>query len=116
MIARGDLAVELGFSRLSEMQEEILWICEAAHVPVVWATQVLDGLVSDGIPTRAEATDAAMAQRAECVMLNKGPHVVAAVEFLADVLGRMARHQSKKTARLPVLRSWLPGPENPSEA
>jgi len=36
MIARGDLAVECGYERLAEVQEEILWICEAAHVPVVW--------------------------------------------------------------------------------
>jgi len=35
MIARGDLAVEIGFARLAEMQEEILWLCEAAHVPVI---------------------------------------------------------------------------------
>ena len=33
MIARGDLAVECGYQRLAEVQEEILWICEAAHVP-----------------------------------------------------------------------------------
>ncbi len=106
MIARGDLAVELGFLRLPEMQEEIMWLCEAAHVPVVWATQVLDGLVKDGIPTRAEATDAAMGQRAECVMLNKGPHLVAAARFLSDVLGRMARHQYKKTPLLGRLAAW----------
>jgi len=42
MIARGDLAVECGFERLAEVQEEILWICEATHVPVIWATQVLE--------------------------------------------------------------------------
>ena len=42
MIARGDLAVELGFIRLAEMQEELMWLCEAAHVPVIWATQVLE--------------------------------------------------------------------------
>ena len=73
MIARGDLAVELGFARLTEMQEEILWLCEAAHTPVVWATQVLDNYVRDGVASRAEMTDAASAQGAECVMLNKGP-------------------------------------------
>lgn len=106
MIARGDLAVELGFGRLSEMQEEILWLCEAAHVPVVWATQVLEGLVRDGIPSRAEATDAAMSQRAECVMLNKGPFLVEAITFLRDVLRRMDRHQRKKSARLGPLQSW----------
>ena len=42
MIARGDLAVAFGFERLAEMQEEILWLCELAHVPVIWATQVLE--------------------------------------------------------------------------
>lgn len=35
MIARGDLAVEIGYERLAEIQEEILWLCEAAHIPVV---------------------------------------------------------------------------------
>jgi len=106
MIARGDLAVDLGFARLSEIQEELLWLCDAAHVPVVWATQVLDSLVSDGSPSRAEATDAAMSQRAECVMLNKGPFLVEGVGFLADVLGRMDRHQTKKFARFAPLHSW----------
>ncbi len=106
MIARGDLAVELGFGRMSEMQEEILWLCDAGHVPVIWATQVLDNFVSEGGPTRAEATDAAMSQRAECVMLNKGPYLVEAVVFLKDVLKRMERHQSKETALLGPLHSW----------
>ena len=88
MIARGDLAVELGHLRLAEVQEEILWLCEAARVPVIWATQVLDDLVKDGLPSRAEITDAAMAQRAECVMLNKGPHMTEAMRFLSDSRGR----------------------------
>jgi pyruvate kinase len=106
MIARGDLAVDLGFGRMAEIQEEILWLCEAASLPVIWATQVLDDLVRDGLPSRAEATDAAMAQRAECVMLNKGPHLAEAIRFLADVAGRMDRHQSKKSARFGPLHSW----------
>ena len=110
MIARGDLAIEIGLERLSEIQEEILWLCEAAHVPVVWATQVLEGLVKEGMATRAETTDAAMAQRAECVMLNKGPHLVEAVAFLDRILRRMDRHQNKKSARLGPLKSWQ-GPQ-----
>ena len=101
MIARGDLAVELGFARLSEMQEEILWLCEAAHTPVVWATQVLDNYVRDGVASRAEMTDAAMAQGAECVMLNKGPYLAEGVGFLRDVLTRMDRHHAKKFDRFP---------------
>jgi pyruvate kinase len=53
MIARGDLAVEIGFERLAEMQEELLWLCEAAHIPVIWATQVLESLVRRGCPPAA---------------------------------------------------------------
>jgi pyruvate kinase len=100
MIARGDLAVECGFERLAEVQEEMLWICEAAHVPVVWATQVLENLAKQGLPSRAEITDAAMGERAECVMLNKGPHVTAAVTLLDGILRRMQAHQDKKRAML----------------
>ena len=100
MVARGDLGVEVGFARLAEIQEEILQICEAAHVPVIWATQVLESLAKLGVPSRAEVTDAAMAVRAECVMLNKGPYIETAVKFLSDVLQRMQGHQSKRSARL----------------
>jgi pyruvate kinase len=107
MIARGDLAVELGFARLSEMQEEILWLCEAAHAPVIWATQVLDQLVHEGVASRPEATDAAMAQQADCVMLNKGDFLTEGVRFLRNVLDRMERHHAKKFSRLSKLRAWL---------
>jgi pyruvate kinase len=100
MVARGDLGVEVGFERLSEVQEEILWMCEAAHVPVIWATQVLDSLAKGGMPSRAEVTDAAMAGRAECVMLNKGPYILQTLDFLHDVLSRMAMHQDKKSSLL----------------
>lgn len=106
MIARGDLAVELGFTRLAEMQEEILWLCEAARVPAIWATEVLDGLVSKGVPSRGEMTDAAMAGRAECVMLNKGPNVLEGVAMLDQLLRRMAEHQVKKTPTLRALHAW----------
>lgn len=106
MIARGDLAVELGFVRIAEIQEELLWLCEAAHVPVIWATQVLDAFVKNGIPTRAEMTDAAMANRAECVMLNKGPFLADGVSVLGRVLSRMETHQFKKTPQLRALQSW----------
>ena len=96
MIARGDLAVEIGFERLSEIQEEILWICEAAHVPVIWATQVLESLNKSGIATRSEVTDAARAAHAECVMLNKGKHLLAVLATLRDILHRSGGHHLKK--------------------
>jgi pyruvate kinase len=104
MVARGDLGVEVGFERLSEVQEEILWLCEAAHVPVIWATQVLESLAKGGMPSRAEVSDAAMGSRAECVMLNKGPYILETLRFLTNVLERMQEHQYKKTARLRKLR------------
>jgi pyruvate kinase len=96
MIARGDLAVELSFERLAEMQEQILWFGEACHLPVIWATQVLDSVAHTGLATRAEVTDAAMSVRAERVMLNKGPHIGAAVRMLADIIRKMEAHQFKK--------------------
>jgi pyruvate kinase len=100
MIARGDLAVEAGFERMAEVQEEILWICEAAHTPVIWATQVLESLAKTGMPSRAEVTDAATSERAECVMLNKGPFICDAVRTLDNILRRMQAHQTKKRAML----------------
>lgn len=106
MIARGDLAVELGFERMAEVQEEILWICEAAHVPVIWATQVLDTLARTGLPSRAEVTDAAMGRRAEAVMLNKGPFIVDAIDTLASILERMGGHVSKKRSLMRPLASF----------
>jgi len=106
MIARGDLAIECGFERMAEVQEEILWICEAAHVPAIWATQVLESVAKTGVPSRAEITDAAMGVRAECVMLNKGPFILDAVRILNGVLSRMQAHQSKKRTLLRKLNSW----------
>lgn len=106
MIARGDLAVEIGFARLAEIQEEILWIGEAAQVPVIWATQVLEHLIKKGYPSRGEMTDAAMSARAECVMLNKGPHLFAAITELNTLLSRMEENQYKKTPMLRKLMSW----------
>ncbi len=105
MIARGDLAIEMGFEQLWGVQEEILRLCEAAHVPVIWTTQVLETPAKKGHPTRAEISDAAKGVRVECVMLNKGPHLVEAVRFLDAILGGMQQHLVKKpslTRSLPV--------------
>jgi pyruvate kinase len=103
MIARGDLAVEIGFERMSEIQDEILWICEAAHAPVIWATQVLESLQKKGLATRAEITDAAKAATAECVMINKGSHTVEVVKALRDIIQRTDGHRHKKRFTLRAL-------------
>jgi len=100
MIARGDLAVEIGFERIAEVQEELLWLAEAAHVPDIWATQVLENLTKKGLATRSEITDAAMATRAACVMLNKGPNIVDAVRTLQNITNRMEQHINRKQGSL----------------
>ena len=105
MIARGDLAVECGFDLLAEAQEEILLLCEASHVPVIWATQVLENLNKEGLPSRAEISDAAMSVRAECVMLNKGPHITETLKMLHGILKRAEGRQSKKKTFLQKLNS-----------
>ena len=96
LIARGDLAIEIGFENLSLIQEDILCLCEAAHVPVILATQILETLAKSGLPTRAEITDAARGQRAECVMLNKGKYITEAVKILSTLLKTEQRHNIKK--------------------
>ncbi len=98
MIARGDLAVECGYERLAEVQEEILWCAEAAHMPVIWATQVLESLAKTGLPSRAEISDAGLGVRAECVMLNKGPYITEAIHTLNDILKRMGTLSKGLTA------------------
>lgn len=103
MIARGDLAVEAGYLRLAELQEEILWICEAADIPVVWATQVLESMLKTGIPTRAEITDVSAGSSAECVMLNKGNYILDGMHILDNILEKMQEHQYKKMSKLRAL-------------
>ena len=104
MIARGDLAAECGYQRLADVQKEILWMCEAAHVPVIWATQVLESLAKEGVASRSEITDAAAGVRAECVMLNNGPYIVKTVRALDDILRRMEGHHQKGRSTLRKLR------------
>jgi pyruvate kinase len=89
MIARGDLAIEVGFRNMAALQEKLLDICDAAHMPVIWATQVLESQMKSNLPSRAEVTDAAMAGRAECVMLNKGAFAVDTIDVLKHILREM---------------------------
>jgi pyruvate kinase len=111
MIARGDLAVEVGWTHLAQVQEEILRVCEAAHVPVIWATQVLERLAKKGLPTRSEISDVAMAERAECVMLNKGPYISDTIRTLDTILKSMQAYQRKNALLLPALNLEDPDPE-----
>lgn len=101
MIARGDLAVECGWEALSGIQEEILRICAAAHVPCIWATQVLETMAQHGTPTRPEITDAAMGSRAEALMLNKGANITEAVRSLRRIIERSGITRSDNSTDQP---------------
>ena len=105
MLARGDLGVEIGFEHLPEAQDEILSLCEAAHVPVIWATQVLESMTEHGFPTRGEVTDAADAARADAIMLGIGPFMVDTVAFVEDLL---ARTQIRRARSRALLGKWQP--------
>jgi pyruvate kinase len=92
LIARGDLAVEVGFENLAFIQEDIFCLCEAAHIPVILATQILESLTESGLRSRPEIADALiMGQRAECVMLSNGPNILEAVRTLARLLSNRER-------------------------
>jgi pyruvate kinase len=103
MIARGDLAIECGWDNIGRLQTEIMSLCQAAHIPDIWATQVLENLAKKGLPSRAEITDAVMAQRAECVMLNKGDYILDAINLLDTILKDMEPYQEKNAPMTPAL-------------
>ncbi len=104
MIARGDLAIEAGWQNIGRVQQEILALCNAAHLTDVWATQVLEKMAKKGIPSRAEITDAVMSQRADCVMLNKGPYILQAIRLLDVILREMDPYRDKNVPMLPPLK------------
>lgn len=103
MIARGDLAVESGWKNIGRVQQEILSICQAAHVTDIWATQVLDNLAKKGIPSRAEMTDVVKAQQADCIMLNKGPHIFDSIHLLHNILVDLEPYREKNVSFSPPL-------------
>lgn len=113
MIARGDLAIETGWNNIGWVQKEILAICNAAHVPVVWATQVLESLAKKGLPSRSEITDATMSLKSECVMLNKGTYINDAIALLNGMLGGMEKFDEKDEIMLPKMEKLLPDIQTP---
>jgi pyruvate kinase len=91
MVARGDLGVEMDLARVPLVQTEITQLCRQAGKPVIIATQVLQSMIENASPTRAEATDIsnAVMECADALMLSGetavGRHPVQAVKALAHI-------------------------------
>lgn len=96
MVARGDLAIEIGFEQLPVVQKEILTLCRAAHVPVILATQVLESLAKKGTPSRSELADLSFGSEFDGIMLNKGPFMEETIEFLTDSLSLLSQVKDGK--------------------
>ncbi len=96
MVARGDLAIEVGWKKLGTVIKEVLYICNAAHVPMVWATQVLEGLSKTGTPTRSEIIDAVISSNSGCIMLNKGPYILDAISLLNELIKQFEAHRQNE--------------------
>lgn len=92
MVARGDLGVEVDIVRVPALQKRIIKACNAHRIPVITATQMLESMQQNELPTRAEATDVANAvlDGSDAVMLSGetavGRHPVRVVTMMSRII------------------------------
>lgn len=101
MVARGDLAVEVGQTRLPGIQKKIITMCNDMNKPVITATQMLDSMVENPRPTRAEITDVANAvlDGTDALMLSaesaSGKYPFKTIQTMHEIIAEVEKNEEK---------------------
>ncbi len=104
MVARGDLAVEMGYAEITGLQKTIIHESRTRNKVVITATQMMESMISAPVPTRAEVSDVANAvmDGTDAVMLSAesavGKYPIKAVQAMEEIITAAEKYQLKHTS------------------